>query len=57
MQPDGAARTREFRSMVSALNGAGLRVVCDVVYNHTFASGPSSPHSVLDKARTLPNSF
>lgn len=27
----------------------GLRVVLDVVYNHTFAAGPTSPHSVLDK--------
>ena len=35
--------------MVAALNGAGLRVVADVVYNHTFASGPHTPYSVLDK--------
>ncbi|KAJ9508470.1 hypothetical protein QJQ45_012002 [Haematococcus lacustris] len=27
----------------------GWRVVLDVVYNHTFAAGPSSRHSVLDK--------
>jgi pullulanase/glycogen debranching enzyme len=24
-------------------------VVADVVYNHTFASGPHNTHSVLDK--------
>ncbi|KAK9836409.1 hypothetical protein WJX84_012438 [Apatococcus fuscideae] len=47
--PDGPARVREFRAMVKALHGLGLRVVLDVVYNHTFAAGPSSIHSVLDK--------
>ncbi len=46
--PDGAARVLEFRQMVQALNQAGLRVVMDVVYNHTNASG-LSPNSVLDK--------
>ncbi|MDG4824771.1 pullulanase-type alpha-1,6-glucosidase [Asanoa sp. WMMD1127] len=48
VSPDGAARTREFRSMVAGINGAGLRVVMDVVYNHTTASG-QSPKSVLDR--------
>lgn len=37
--PDGPARVREFRAMVKALHGLGLRVVLDVVYNHTFAAG------------------
>ena len=46
--PDGASRTWEFRSMVQALNRAGLRVVMDVVYNHTNAAG-QDPHSVLDR--------
>jgi pullulanase-type alpha-1,6-glucosidase len=46
--PDGAARIQEFRAMVQALNASGLRVVMDVVYNHTNASG-QSPKSVLDK--------
>jgi pullulanase-type alpha-1,6-glucosidase len=46
--PDGTARTREFRAMVKALNGAGLRVVMDVVYNHTPAAG-QDPKSVLDR--------
>lgn len=46
--PDGAARIREFRQMVQALNEAGLRVVMDVVYNHTNASGQNDK-SVLDK--------
>jgi pullulanase-type alpha-1,6-glucosidase len=46
--PDGARRILEFRSMVQAINRAGLRVVMDVVYNHTTASG-QSPKSVLDR--------
>jgi pullulanase len=32
---DGAVRIREFKAMVKALHDAGLRVVMDVVYNHT----------------------
>jgi len=48
VDPSGAARTREFRSMVAGINGAGLRVVMDVVYNHTTASG-QAPKSVLDR--------
>ncbi|MEV7006888.1 pullulanase-type alpha-1,6-glucosidase [Streptosporangium sp. NPDC051022] len=46
--PDGPARIREFRQMVAGLNGAGLRVVMDVVYNHTYAGG-QDPLSVLDR--------
>lgn len=46
--PDGAARVREFREMVKALSDNGLRVVMDVVYNHTAASGQNDK-SVLDK--------
>ncbi|MFI5495746.1 pullulanase-type alpha-1,6-glucosidase [Actinoplanes sp. NPDC051859] len=46
--PEGVARTKEFRQMVAGLNGAGLRVVMDVVYNHTSAAG-DDPHSVLDR--------
>jgi pullulanase-type alpha-1,6-glucosidase len=46
--PVGAARTTQFRQMVAGLNGAGLRVVVDVVYNHTSAAG-ADPHSVLDR--------
>lgn len=33
---DPSARIREFKEMVAALHRAGLRVVMDVVYNHTF---------------------
>ena len=46
--PDGARRTVEFRRMVQGLNGAGMQVVMDVVYNHTAASG-QDPMSVLDR--------
>jgi pullulanase len=46
--PDGWTRVLEFREMVQALNQAGLRVVMDVVYNHTNASG-QSVNSVFDK--------
>jgi pullulanase-type alpha-1,6-glucosidase len=45
---DGAAKVLEFRRMVKALAGLGLRVVMDVVYNHTNAAGVG-PYSVLDK--------
>ncbi|MGW6858608.1 pullulanase-type alpha-1,6-glucosidase [Streptomyces xanthophaeus] len=46
--PNGTARTVEFRKMVQSLNGAGLRTVMDVVYNHTVAAGQSDK-SVLDR--------
>jgi pullulanase-type alpha-1,6-glucosidase len=46
--PDGTPRIVEFREMVQSLNETGLRVVMDVVYNHTNASGQSD-NSVLDR--------
>jgi pullulanase len=46
--PSGVTRIREFRSMVDALHLIGLRVVMDVVYNHTAAAGQDL-FSVLDK--------
>ncbi|MFF5674985.1 pullulanase-type alpha-1,6-glucosidase [Streptomyces hygroscopicus] len=45
--PDGTRRTVEFRQMVQSLNKDGLRVVMDVVYNHTAAAGQDD-NSVLD---------
>ncbi|WP_246605993.1 pullulanase-type alpha-1,6-glucosidase [Paractinoplanes toevensis] len=45
---DPDKRTVEFRQMVQGVNQAGLRVVMDVVYNHTSAAGVD-PHSVLDQ--------
>ncbi|WP_245996452.1 pullulanase-type alpha-1,6-glucosidase [Streptomyces armeniacus] len=46
--PDGPQRTLEYREMVRGLNESGLRVVQDVVYNHTVAAG-QDPRSVLDR--------
>ncbi len=46
--PNGSARTKEFREMVRWLNLSGQRVVVDVVYNHTPAAG-QDPKSVLDQ--------
>ncbi|MBE4746762.1 pullulanase-type alpha-1,6-glucosidase [Corallococcus sp. ZKHCc1 1396] len=45
---DGPVRTVEFREMVQSLNQKGLRVVMDVVYNHTNSSGQNA-QSVLDR--------
>ncbi|WP_200817672.1 pullulanase-type alpha-1,6-glucosidase [Calothrix rhizosoleniae] len=46
--PNNTSRIREFREMVQTLNENGLRVVMDVVYNHTTVSGQDS-QSVLDR--------
>jgi len=46
--PDGSTRVVEYREMVQSINATGLRVVMDVVYNHTNASGQAEK-SVLDR--------
>ncbi|MEI8664096.1 DUF3372 domain-containing protein [Pseudoalteromonas sp. B28] len=46
--PEGIARVKETRAMVQSLQEVGLRVVLDVVYNHTTASGIWDK-SVFDK--------
>lgn len=38
---DGKVRVREFKQMVKALHDAGIRVIMDVVYNHTAKSEDS----------------
>jgi pullulanase len=48
-QPE--VRIREFKQMVQALHRAGLRVVLDVVYNHTFNTDDSNFQ------RTVPGYF
>jgi len=45
---DDASRMLEFRKMVKSLNESGLRVVMDMVYNHTFANGLYT-QAVLDQ--------
>jgi pullulanase-type alpha-1,6-glucosidase len=45
---DPAVRIRELRAMVMALQGMGLRVGMDVVYNHMSAAG-QHPKSALDR--------
>jgi pullulanase-type alpha-1,6-glucosidase len=45
---EGTAKIVEFRQMVMGLASLGLRVVMDVVYNHTNAAGVGDK-SVLDK--------
>jgi pullulanase len=47
-EADGSSRILEFRQMVQSLNQSGLRVVLDVVYNHTNSAG-QNPNSILDK--------
>jgi pullulanase len=36
---DPAARIREYKQMVQSLHDAGIRVIMDVVYNHTAGTG------------------
>ena len=52
INPDN--RVREYRTMVEGLHSAALRVVQDVVFNHTNASG-KSPNSNLDEV--VPNYY
>ena len=60
MAPEGSYalspdhRVREYREMVGGLHKAGLRVVQDVVFNHTNASG-EGPNSNLDEV--VPNYY
>lgn len=42
MADDGKVRIREFKQMVQELHRKGLRVVMDVVYNHTAHTGHSN---------------
>ena len=44
---DGRVRIREFKQTVQALHRAGIRVVLDVVYNHTFRGGDSSFNKIV----------
>lgn len=48
---DPYSRIREFKQMVQSLHAAGIRVILDVVYNHTFTT-ENSPFE-----RTVPGYF
>ncbi|MBD8500400.1 type I pullulanase [Paenibacillus arenosi] len=48
-QEDPAKRIREFKQMVQAMHKNDLRLVLDVVYNHTFVTGQELDLSVFDK--------
>lgn len=44
---DGVVRIREFKQMVQAMHRAGIRVVMDVVYNHTYRGADSHFHHLV----------
>ena len=44
---DGLTRVREFKQLVQAFHKAGLRVVMDVVYNHTMFAEKSWFHQLV----------
>jgi pullulanase len=48
LDPGSPLRIKEFRELVLSLHRRGLRVVNDMVFNHTYSSG-IAPDSVLDK--------
>jgi pullulanase len=48
VQIDGASRIKEVRTMVQALAKKNLRLVQDVIFNHTYKNG-LQPYSVFDK--------
>lgn len=48
---DPSTRIREFKQMVQALHNAGMQVVLDVVYNHTFSIDDGWFH------KTCPDTF
>ena len=43
---DGLVRIREFKEMVQALHKAGIGVIMDVVYNHTYSTNSSFQRTV-----------
>jgi len=49
---DPLGAIRELRAAVAALHAAGIRVILDVVYNHTSSSGDFSPFE-----RTVPGCY
>jgi isoamylase len=43
VRPDHGNQQNEFRQLINALHGAGIRVILDVVFNHTAEGGASGP--------------
>ncbi|MCH5160717.1 MAG: hypothetical protein J1G04_01685 [Clostridiales bacterium] len=43
----GEVRINEFKQMVMALHEAGIGVIMDVVYNHTYATGGQAFHNTV----------
>ena len=43
----GEVRVKEYKQMVQALHEAGIGVIMDVVYNHTFSATDSSFHRIV----------
>jgi isoamylase len=43
VKADQGAHQSEFRQLVEALHGAGIRVILDVVFNHTAEGGANGP--------------
>ena len=44
---NGTTRIYEFKRMVQALHEAGIGVIMDVVYNHTFSTGGQALHDTV----------
>lgn len=47
--PLGTARIGEFKRLVQSLHAAGIGVILDVVYNHTFAVGDSDFDKIVPR--------
>ncbi len=52
LNPNGPSRILEFRKMVAGFNDIGLKVIVDVVFNHTYSSG-NDRFSILNKVVPL----
>jgi len=44
---DGNVRIKEMKQMIQALHDAGIQVVMDVVYNHTYATEDSNFNKLM----------
>jgi pullulanase len=44
---DGSSRIKELKAMTKAFNDEGIRVIMDVVYNHTGLSADSNFHQII----------